>query len=282
MGKYRKYRKPKRVPGRRLRGLLPALGIALSLLYALLAVYGYVPVEGEFFDLRVDGARVLNATLYRVTYVAPTENRSYVVRLQVDGHTEDFVVPAGEENRRLVLGESRLIEVEREVVQTRVVVLDGASTQYPGPPVNMSRVGRYEDFILTHYPLELYFVYTVQLCNVSFRVKPAGASIAGARVAYRDREGGDEKEVPLSCAGGSCEGSLERVCAHSYRVDLDLVLLGVLRLRREGGRTVLRFSDNLWIPATALAATIASLYLVSRRSRRRSGPRKAAVQAVRA
>ncbi len=273
MGKYRKYRRPKRAPERRSGRPLLALGVSLSILYALLAAYGYVPIGGELFDLSVDGARVVNVTLYRVAYIAPTGNRSYVVELQLGESVEDFVIPAGEEGRRAVLGESRLVRVDQEVVQPRLKVFDdGVGIPYPGPPINTSRIGRYEDFILPHYPLELYFVFTVQLCNLSVRVEPAGASVTRARLLYVDREDGEEVEKELPCAGGSCSGSLEGVCVRSYRVALDLVLFGVFKLSHENGRALLRFSENLWIPSAMFVATAASLYLVHKRSRQRTKP----------
>lgn len=268
MGKYRRYGKKKRAPKKRFKKALPALGVALSFLYILMAVYGSIPIERGFLELFVGGAKVINATLFKVTYIGSSpENKSFAVWLQIDDRSVEFSVPGGEYGRVAILGVSRLIDVVKEVVQPKVIIPDShINITYPGPPINTSVIGRAEDYVISHYPLELYFIFTTQLCNVTVRAKSSEATFIEAKLIYSDREDGEKREIPLYCRDNVCEGGVKGGCVLSYDLVSDLAYLGLFRLKHESGKTVLRFIDNLWIPGLMLVATIGILFTVYRRS----------------
>lgn len=72
--------------------------------------------------------------------------------------------------------------------------------------------------------------------------------------------------MPLTCGEGTCRGFLENKCVLSYEVESSLSYLNFLRVRYSGGGAVLRFADNLWIPALLYAASVGGLLLAYRRS----------------
>ncbi|MCX8208170.1 MAG: hypothetical protein N3G79_00760 [Sulfolobales archaeon] len=265
MGKYRKYRKRRKLLKRKFRNTVIALSMALSIPYALLAMYGFIPIPGSVLDISIDASRTINATLFRVTYLATT-NESSLAKLQINDVIADFNIPAG--GRGAVrLGLSKLVEVKnQEVVQPKITVYTSdSSATYPVPPINMSMIGRSEDFILSHYPLELYFVFVTQLCNVTVLTKSDGAVVDEASLLYRHSEEGSSY-MPLVCRGSTCEGFLENRCVLSYDIESSLSYLNFLRVRYSGGRAVLRFADNLWILALLYAASVSGLLLAYRKS----------------
>jgi len=261
VGKYRKYGRQRKRSKRRLKRTLFLVSIILSLLYLITAVYVSIQIEGRFLELSVIGTRVINTTLFRVTYVDSSENRNFTIKLQVGSESTDFIIPGGEAGKAVKPGMSKLVRVEREIVQPNIIVLgERVNVTYPAPHINTSMIGRAEDYIVSHYPLELYFIFTTQLCNVSIRARSIGASFIEAKFLYSDREG-ETSEVPLNCREDLCEGAVGARCITSYDLVSDLTYLGFLRLRHEKGRTTLRFIDNLWIPATMIAITLGAIFI---------------------
>lgn len=263
MGKYRRYGRRRRASRRRLKKTLPALGVALSFLYIFVAAYGSITIEGDFLGISVSGAKVINATLFKVTYIGSSENKSFTIWLRIGDRNIEFSVPGGEYGRVVKLRVSRLVDVVDGVVQPKIIIPDARiNMTYPGPPINTSMVGRAEDYVISHYPLELYFVFTTQLCNVTIRARSSGAALARAKLVYVDSEGGEKRELPLHCRDGECEGDIRSGCVLSYDLVAELTYLGLLKLKHEGGKTVLKFADNLWIPAIMAAATMGIILVV--------------------
>lgn len=267
VGKYRKYGKKQKSPRRRLKRMLSALGVALSFLYILMTMYGSIPIEGDLFELFVGGAKVINATLFKVTYIgSPPENKNFTIWLQIDDRSVEFSIPGGEYGKVAILGVSRLIDVAKEMVQPKIIIPDARiNITYPGPPINTSTVGRTEDYVISHYPLELYFVFATQLCNVTILAKSSEATFIEARLIYSDKEEGGKKETSLYCRGNTCEGDIRGGCVLSYDLVSELTYLGLFRLKHESGKTVLRFIDNLWISVLLLITTIGILFTVYKR-----------------
>lgn len=275
VGKYRRYSRKRMRPGRKLRNLLPYVVVVSAVFYALLTLSVSIPIAGKLLDYSVNGVRVVNATLYRITYLAPSSGFNRSVRLYLDGASADFSVPEGREGDVVVLGDSRLIPVEDDIVYPRIVVPGyGVNTTYPGPPINTTFVGRSEDYIVSHFPVELYFVFTVQLCNVTVTARPAGPQIDGLRVTYLDREDAAPKEAAVTCQRDGCVGYLGSSCILSYSIASDLSYFNFVRLRAEDDRVVLRLVDNVWLPSSLFAVTVVAVFLLSRKYSTRGGTRE--------
>ncbi|MEM1623777.1 MAG: hypothetical protein QW780_02460 [Sulfolobales archaeon] len=262
MGKYRKYGRRRKQSKKRLKRVLSLLSILISLFYLFIAVYGSIQIEGKLLEFSIVGTRVVNTTLFRVTYVGPSENTNFTIKLNVGDESADFVVPGGPAGRTIKPGVSKIIKVEREIIQPNIVILgEHVNVTYPAPHINTSIIGRAEDYVLSHYPLELYFIFTTQICNVSVRAQSIGASLTEAKFIYGEGEG-VRSEVPLYCSGDSCEITIVSRCITSYDLVSELTYLGFLRLRYESGRTVFRFIDNLWLPASMAAITLGVILIV--------------------
>jgi len=265
VGKYRRYAKRKRVR-RKLRKLLLPIAMAVAFLYVAMTITLVIPLQSDFLRYTLLGDRVVNVTLLRATYIAPPEDRNYTVLVTVGSETLEFSVPRGSEWKTLLLRESKLVRVSEEVVNTFFRVADSpVGVSYPGPYLNLTNVGRSEDYILSQYPLEVYFILSTQLCNASLKAEYSGISLGSIRVEYVEWEDGPSKVSELACSGGNCVGTVTNRCVFSYRVSAEPTVAGVLRLRYENGRTYLRLADNPWIAVTLYIATVLPLWVYVRR-----------------
>jgi len=265
MGKYRRYARKKRVR-RRLRKLLLPIAVAVALLYIAMTMTLVIHLQSNFLRYTLLGDRVVNVTLFRATYIAPPEDRNYTVLVAVGSETLEFSIPKGSERKTFLLKESKLVRVSEEVVNTFFRVVDSpAGVFYPGPYFNLTKVGRSEDYILSQYPLEVYFILSTQICNATLRADYSGISLGSIRVEYREWEDGPSKLSELACSGGSCVGTVTNGCVFSYRVSAEPIVAGVLRLRYENEKTYLRLADNPWIATALYIATVLPLWVYVRR-----------------
>ncbi len=265
MGKYRRYARKKRAR-RKLSKLLLPIAIAVAFLYTAMTMTLVIPLQNDFLRYALLGDRVVNVTLLRATYIASPEDRNYTVLVTVGSETLEFNIPKGSERKTFLLRESKLVRVSEEVVNTFFRVADSlVGVPYPGPYLNLTKVGRSEDYILSQYPLEVYFILSTQICNASLRAEYSGISLGSIRVEYREWEEGPIKLSELACSGGSCIGTLTKRCVFSYGVSAEPTIAGVLRLRYENRRTYLRLADNPWIAAVLYIATILPLWVYVRK-----------------
>ncbi|MCX8184543.1 MAG: hypothetical protein RMI56_06685 [Sulfolobales archaeon] len=266
MGKYRKYGRRRTPSKRRSKEILIVSSVVLSLLHISLAMYVSIPISKDILEISLNGLRAVNATLFRVTYL-DAMSKSSLVRLQIDNVAVDFDIPEGRSGTVWTSKLSRLVRVNQEVVQPKITVSTlGSIVTYPAPPINTSTIGRSEDYILSHYPLELYFVFITQLCNSTIHIKSDIALVNEATLIYRLTEEGYNMDMPLLCRGGICEGFLENKCVVFYDVTSDLSYLNFFRVKYRNGEATLRFIDNLWIPVVMYIAVMSGLFLVYRKT----------------
>lgn len=273
MGKYRKYKKLQKRGKRVTRRILLLLGLVLALLYTALTFNVSIPVAGDFITYSVDGERALNITLFRARYVGRPETGAKTIRVYVDEDFIEFGIPEGKEGTAIYLGTSKLVTVKGEEVQPKVKIpLDDDYRNYvvyPGPPLKTSALGRSEDYIITQFPLELHFVFTVLLCNVTVRAKLLGASPDSLEIEFVSKEGAPAERESLRCDGELCETRLKSQCVLSYNLSAKFTYLGVIKLRHINGRTRLELIDNLWIPSVLYVITMMVLYTAVKKLRSR-------------
>jgi len=261
LGKYRRYRKVKKRK-RSMKKLMLLLGILIAIVYTFMTFNVSIPVSGDFLSYSLSGARTVNVTLFRVKYIAPSGADNNIVKVYVDGKSTTFQIPEGKEGHTIYLNESRLFEVNQENVRTQIVVPSVVSNlTYPGPPLNMTHIGRSEDYIISHYPFELYFIFTTQLCNVTVYAKPSGVVIDELKLEYTAGEDRPKEELYLRCDEEVCKGSPSSRCILSYSVISRFTYFGVFKLEYRNGRTSLNFIDNPWIPVSLYVITMVSLYI---------------------
>lgn len=261
MGKYRRYRRVKK-KRRSIKELMTVLGILVAIAYLLTALHVSIPVAGNFLVYSVSGTKTINVTLFRVKYIAPPETGNKTVEVYVDGKSVTFQIPEGKEGYTIYLNKSKLIEVNQERVQTQITVPSAVSNlTYPGPPLNTTYIGRSEDYIVSHYPYELHFIFTIQLCNVTADVRPSGVAVDELKLEYISGEDRPKEEVLLRCNDDGCRGSPHSRCILSYNVTSKLTYLGIFKLDYMNGKASLRFLDNPWIPIALYIVTIISLYI---------------------
>jgi hypothetical protein len=268
VGKYRRYARRKR--GRRKLGkLLLPTSLVIALLYVVMTLTVAFSLQEGLVRYDLIGDRIVNVTLFRATYIAPPEDRNYTVLVAVGNETLRFTIPKGSEWKTFYLRESRLIKVHGEVVSTSFRVVESpVSTSYPGPFINLTRIGRFEDYILTQYPLEVYFVLSTQLCNASLKAEYGGVDMGSIRVEYREWEDGPVNVAEVNCREGNCLGKLTNGCIYSYRVSAEPTIAGILKLRFENGRLYVRLLDNLWITAVLYVVTVLPLWVYVRKRER--------------
>lgn len=265
MSRYSRYGRRRVRPRRRLKRFFPYIVAVTALFFMLLTLYVSVPISGTPLEYSVDGLRVVNTTLYRVAYFAPLTEFNRTIRLYLNNISIDFDIPESNEDKVIVLGDSRLVGVREGVVQTKIVISShGVDTAYPGPLINTNPIGRSEDYILSHFPVELYFIFTVQLCNVTINVstRSPNVHVDRLRVIYLDREDAVPNEVVVTCQQGWCRAYLGPGCLLSYNIESDLSYLGFIRLRFEDGKALLRLVDNIWLPALFFLITVAVMYVL--------------------
>lgn len=260
MGKYRRYRKVKK-RRKNVGRLTLLLGIIIAIVYIFTTFNVTIPVSGDFLSYSLSGVKAVNVTLLRVKYIAPPDTNSSVVKVYVDGKSTTFKIPEGKEGYTIYLNESRLFEVNQENVRTQIVV-PGAigNLTYPGPPLNMSYIGKSEDYIVSHLPFELYFIFTTQLCNVTVYARPSGVVIDELKLEFIAGENRPKEELHLKCDEEGCKGSPSSRCVLSYNVVSRFTYFGVLKLEYSDGKTSLKFIDNIWIPISLYIITMILLY----------------------
>lgn len=267
VGKYRKYARKK--TKKRLKKLLTPVAVAMAFLYIAMTIYVVIPIRSDLVRYSLVGDRVVNVTLLRATYIAPPEDRNYTILVTVGSEVVEFNVPKGSEWKTFHLRESKLVRVSGDLVNTffRVVELP-TNISYPGPYINLTRVGRSEDYILSQYPLEAYFVLSTQLCNASIRVEYSGVSLGSIKVEYSEWEDGPRGVAEIACSRGSCVGTVTNGCVFNYRVSAEPTAAGILKLKFEDGKLYLRLLDNPWITAALYVATILPLWIYVKKHER--------------
>lgn len=239
------------------------------MLYTALTFNVSIPMAGDFVTYSVDGESMLNVTLFRARYIGHPETGARTIRVRVGESLIEFNIPEGKEGTTIYLGTSKLVAVEGEEVQPKVEIpLSGDYSNYityPGPPLKTTALGRSEDYIITQFPLELHFVFTVLLCNVTARAKILGASPDSLEVEFVSREGGPAEKERLRCDGETCEARLSSQCVLSYNLSAKLTYFGVIKLRYINGRTRLEFKDNIWVPLVLYVTTMILLYAAMRK-----------------
>lgn len=267
VGKYRRY--ARRKTKRRLKKLLAPIAVAVAFLYIAMTVCVVIPLQNDLVRYSLVGDRVVNVTLLRATYIAPPEDRSYTVLVTVGSETVEFNVPKGSEWKTFHLRESKLVRVSGDLVNTFFRVAEfPINVSYPGPYINLTRVGRSEDYILVQHPLEAYFVLSTQLCNASIRVEYSGVSLGSIKVEYSEWEDEPGGVAEIACSRGSCVGTVTNGCVFNYRVSAEPTAAGVLKLRFEDGKLYLRLLDNPWVAAALYVATILPLWIYIRKRER--------------
>jgi hypothetical protein len=273
VGKYRRYARRKR--GRRKLGkLLLPTSLVIALLYIVMTLTVAFSLQEGLVRYDLTGDRIVNVTLLRATYIAPPEDRNYTVLVTVSNETLRFTIPKGSEWKTFYLRESRLVKACGEVVNTSFRVAESpVNTSYPGPFINLTRIGRSEDYILTQYPLEIYFVLSAQLCNASVKAEYRGVDMGSIRVEYKEWEDGPVNVAEVNCREGSCLSRLTTGCVYSYRVSAEPTIAGILKLKFENGRLYMRLLDNPWITVVLYVVTVLPLWVyVKKRERAPTHP----------